>query len=196
MTKERTSSTMHETLRAASAEEACALLDGRADIVFDELIALEIAREDTGMWRTFAAEWGGALHLMDEMNQRRLEAGLISEAEGEFVSRTYRLGTVVLSSLYDRLAVWEAQTDGAGSEPYRYAMNTLDCYFVPAYLDDYGRMHPERKQDCRRYVEAVRGQLEREAPLEAAAVSLAAVVQEYIRNLHIYAAEGNKPAEA
>lgn len=177
-----------EALRAASQDEARQLLRNRPDLVFDELLTLEIDLQDVQLWLGFAAEWGGALHLMDEMNTRRIEAGLIGEADGEFVSRTYRLGTVVLSGLYDRLALRQSADREAGSESFRYAMNALDCYFIPAYLDDYGRMHAQRKDDCRRYIAAVRARLEQTAPLEEAAASLQTVVQEYIRNLHHYAA--------
>jgi hypothetical protein len=168
----------------AVAREALA---ANPDLVFEPITVLQILSKDAALWTGFTAEWGGVLYLMDEMNRKRFEQGLIDEEACEYARRTYRLGMFVLSELHDRLQVWQA--GGEREASYEWKLHVLDCYFISGYLDDYGRAHPAEKPVCRSYVEKLRDQLSGgdDTILEAAAVRLAAVAGAYIRDMHIYA---------
>jgi len=164
-----------------------AALTANPDLVFEPRAAIGIAQADAALWTDFSAEWGGVLYLMDEMNRKRFEQGTVDEDAYEYARRSYRLGMVVLSELHDRLQAWQA---GSGRDaPFAWAMHALDCYFIPGYLDDYGRAHPAKKAVCRKYVEELRGMLSGgdDARLEAAAVRLANIAGAYIRDMHVYA---------
>jgi len=167
-----------------------AALAANPDLVFEPIATIGIATADAALWTDFSAEWGGVLYLLDEVNRKRFEQGLIDEEAYEYARRTYRLGMIVLSELHDRLQAWQA---GSGrEEPFAWEMHALDCYFVAGYLDDYGRANPEKKPACRRYVEALRSTLSEgdEARLEAAAARIANVAGAYIRDMHVYAGSG------
>ncbi len=168
----------------ADAREALAM---NPDLVFEPVTTLQIMAKDAALWTDFTAEWGGVLYLMDEMNRKRFEQGLIDADSCEYARRTYRLGMIVLSELHDRLLVWQAAGDGEA--PFEWKLHVLDCYFISGYLDDYGRAHPAKKPVCRGYVEKLRERLSGgdDAALEATAVRLAAVAGAYIRDMHIYA---------
>jgi hypothetical protein len=168
----------------AAAREALA---ANPDLVFESVTTLPILAKDAALWTDFSAEWGGVLYLMEEMNRKRFEQGLIDEDAYEYARRTYRLGMIVLSELHDRLQVWRA--GGDREAPYAWELHVLDCYFISGYLDDYGRAHPADKPVCRGYVEKLREQISGgdDAVLETAAVRLAAVAGAYIRDMHIYA---------
>ncbi len=168
----------------AAAQEALA---ANPDLVFDSVTMLQILAKDASLWTDFSAEWGGVLYLMDEMNRKRFEQGMIDEDSYEYARRTYRLGMIVLSELHDRLQAWRVGDEREAS--FEWKLHVLDCYFISGYLDDYGRAHPAKKPICRGYVEKLREQLSGgdDASLEKAATRLAAVAGAYIRDMHRYA---------
>lgn len=172
--------------RMESAEEAKRLLESNPDLVFDERIRIEIGTEEADFWLKFASEWGGALYLLDETNKKRYENGLMDETAYEYARRTYRLGLITLSELYDKLKAWNDGEERIGS--FVYAMNSLDCYFVPAYLEDFSRVQPSLKASCDAAVEHILSQLAGKAALEVVSEALNAMVGQYIRHMHEYAA--------
>ncbi|WP_281889767.1 hypothetical protein [Paenibacillus sp. YYML68] len=171
------------------AEEARRLLAANPDLVFEERIRLTLEKADAEFWLKFALEWGGALYLLDETNKKRYEKGLIEHDAYEYARRTYRLGLITLSQLYDGLKEWEA----AGHNPatYTYSMNSIDCSFIPAYLDDFSRVHAAGAESCARWIEAIRQQLSALGPSDEAARAIHTMVSEYITHIHLYA-EGGK----
>jgi len=173
-----------------SEEDVRTALAANPDLVFEPRATIEIAQADAALWTDFSAEWGGVLYLMDEMNGKRFEQGLVDEEAYEYARRTYRLGMILLSELHDRLQAWQAGSER--ESPYGWPLHALDCYLIPGYLDDYGRAHPAKKPACRKYVEALRSSLSggEEARLEAAAMRLANVAGAYIRGMHVYAGNG------
>ncbi|WP_054797485.1 MULTISPECIES: hypothetical protein [unclassified Paenibacillus] len=172
--------------RNGSAEEARRLLAANPDLVFDERIRIDIGTKDADFWLKFASEWGGALYLLDETNKKRHENGLIDPTSYEYARRTYRLGLITLSELYDKLKAWNGGDERA--EPYVYAMNSLDCFFVPAYLEDFSRVQPSLKPACDEAVGRILTQLAGKADLEDVSEALNAMVGQYIRHMHEYAA--------
>ncbi|PUA39550.1 hypothetical protein C8Z91_08980 [Paenibacillus elgii] len=165
-------------------EEAKAKLAANPDIMFEELQTIAIRREDADFWKKFASEWGGALYLLDEKNFKQFEREEIDPQAFEFARRTYRLGLITLSALYDKLRAW---SDSNPQEDYRLNMNVLECYFLPSYLDDYGRAYAPGKKQGQAYVEAIRQAFGEDGALEQKAEALQALVHEYIERLHVYA---------
>ncbi|WP_409341923.1 hypothetical protein [Paenibacillus sp. MBLB4367] len=167
------------------AEEAARMLAANPDLVFDERIRIDIPGEDAEFWLKFASEWGGALYLLDETNKKRYEKQLIEPAQYEYARRTYRLGLIALSQLYDLLKAWNEGEDR--SLPFVYVMSSLDCYFIPAYLEDFSRVQPSLKNECDCYVRLVMDKLASKASIDDAISALQTMVGEYIRNIHVYA---------
>lgn len=173
-------------LRQALHAEARQRLSEDPDVVFAETLRLDIAREDIEFWLKFASEWGGALYLLDEKNTRLAERGDVSPEEHEYAKRTYRLGMITLSGLYDKLKAWSETQPG---DPYLFVMDHLECFFIPGYLDDYSRVHPAGKARCEAYIQRMLEALasDGEETLKLKVEGIQVLVQEYIRNLHRYA---------
>lgn len=171
--------------RANLEEQARRTLASNPDVVFGDVMTMEIPPENAPFWLRFTSEWGGALYLLDETNAKRRERGMIAEEDFEYNRRTYRLGLITLSGLYDRLKAW--QEGGEKGRPFAYAMNSLDCYFVPAYLADYSRVHEAGKEVCDAFIAEVMQRLgggdEGRREFEA----LDVLVGEYVRGIHLYA---------
>ncbi|SDE23923.1 hypothetical protein SAMN02799630_02967 [Paenibacillus sp. UNCCL117] len=170
----------------ADREEARRLLDESPDIVFEERLRLEIDEEAAGFWMKFTAEWGGALYLLDETNKKRYEHGLLDEESYEWARRCYRLGLIGLSELYDRLKAWTEEENR--DERFLYAMNSIDCFLVPGYLDDYSRVHEAGADLCRHWIGEIRERLSSQAPIEEAVAAIHTMASEYIKRMHLYAA--------
>lgn len=171
--------------KQALAEEARRLLAANPDLVFDERIRIDILPADAAFWLKFASEWGGALYLLDETNKKRYEKELIDQTQYEYARRTYRLGMIALSNLYDLLKAWQESDDR--EVPFAYAMSSLDCYFIPAYLEDFRGVQPSLKENCDRYIRLVMEKLSGKASIEDAISALQTMVGEYIRSIHLYA---------
>ncbi|CAM4338103.1 hypothetical protein [Paenibacillus tarimensis] len=167
-----------------SEEEARAALEANPDYVFEPRLIVEIEPETAGFWTSFSSEWGGALYLMDETNRKRYENGMIDEQHYEYAKRSYRLGLIGLTELHDRLAAWQS---GSGEGAYPFQMHTLDCFFIPAYLQDYGKMHPGKKEQCGQIVQLIRDKLSEKGTLEETARSIEILAVTYITHLHEYA---------
>ncbi|WP_235941497.1 hypothetical protein [Paenibacillus puerhi] len=176
----------HDTRAQIDMEEARRLLDNNPDLVFEERARVEIPEEAAEFWLKFAGEWGGALYLLDETNKKRYERGLLDEERYEWARRCYRLGLLGLSDLYDRLKPWKEEGKSRGR--FVYAMNSIDCFLIPGYLDDYSRVHEAGAASCRYWIEAIREQLSRQAPVEEAVSAIHTMVSEYISRMHLYAA--------
>ncbi|WP_190287537.1 hypothetical protein [Paenibacillus darwinianus] len=167
-------------------------LEANPDLVFEQAVKIDVELADADFWLTFTAEWGGALHMLDQTNAKRFELGTIDEKQYEYSRRTYRLGQIVLSELYDRLRAW---SEGEDAAPIcRLPLSMLDCYFIPAYLHDFGQSRPELKPLCKSYMEKVRQALtgSGSAPLEETVRLLDETVGTYIRELHRYATTGKR----
>ncbi|HUC91818.1 MAG TPA: hypothetical protein VMS09_07305 [Paenibacillus sp.] len=177
-----------------AAERAALLerLEADPDLVFEQRIAVEVEPAHADFWLTFAAEWGGALHMLDETNAKRFELGTIDESQYEYARRSYRLGQIVLSELYDRLKA--SSEHGGGAQSFRLPFGMLDCYFVPAYLHDFGQARPDLKPLCKAYIEKVRQALTDNggAPLEETVRLLDETVGTYIRELRRFASRGRQ----
>ncbi|PZD94555.1 hypothetical protein DNH61_16435 [Paenibacillus sambharensis] len=163
-----------------SETEARALFEANPDYVFEPRLTLHIEPEAAGFWISFSSEWGGALYLMDETNRKRYENGMIGEQHYEYAKRSYRLGLIRLTELHDSLAAWQSES-GQGS--YSFRMHTLDCFFIPAYLQDYAKMHPGRKEQCGQIVQLIRDKLSEDGTLEEKARSIEVLAATYIRHL-------------
>ncbi|MNI10024.1 hypothetical protein D3C73_631160 [compost metagenome] len=170
--------------------QAKKLLAANPDIVFDERVRIEIPVEDVPFWLRFSSEWGGAVYLLDETNNTRVEHGLITQEHYEFSKRTYRLGLIILSGLYDQLKAWQdglAQPSTDHKETYVYEMNTLDCFFIPAYLDDFSRIQTMDKESCEKYIQLILVQLTSKTTIDEAVHAIETMADEYIRNIHLWA---------
>ncbi|AEI39439.1 hypothetical protein [Paenibacillus mucilaginosus] len=171
--------------RAVLEEQARRTLALNPDVVFGEVMTMEIAPEDAPLWLRFTSEWGGALYLLDETNAKRHERGMIGDEAFEYNRRTYRLGLITLSGLYDRLKGWQ---EGEGKvRPFAFAMNSLDCYFVPAYLADYSRVHEAGKEVCDAFIAEVMHRLDGGDEVRKEFEALDVLVGEYVRGIHLYA---------
>lgn len=171
-------------LSSAKADARLRLL-ANPDLVFEEIIRLTIRAADADYWLTFASEWGGAVYLLDEKNTKRYERGELPHETYEIVRRTYRLGLMTLSALYDRLKAWK---DGGAADDYTLSLNQIDCYLLPGYLHDYcglqaASLRTVGEAYMQRMSEAFGEGETRVARVEA----LHTLVQEYIEQLHWYA---------
>ncbi|MCS7460784.1 hypothetical protein N0M98_11575 [Paenibacillus doosanensis] len=162
--------------------QARLVLAENPDMVFNEVVRITIERGDLAFWLKFTSEWGGALYFLDEKNTKQREQGAISEEEYEFSRRTYRLGLITLSGLYDKLKVWSEREAG----DYAFSMDMLECYFIPAYLQDYSEMNAVAKKQGRQYVQLVLQALENQGKPEEKLESIRQLVHEYIKNMHTY----------
>jgi len=160
------------------------MLSENPDIVFDEVIRIAIANEDIPFWLKFASEWGGALYFMDDKNAKQYEQGVIKEGEYEFARRTYRLGLITVTGLYDKLKEWsESNPNSTG---YSCSLDSLECYFLPAYLKDYSGANAAAKKQGEAYIQAILNALEKRGQLEDKLGGIRDLVQEYIANMHLY----------
>jgi hypothetical protein len=170
-------------------EEARQLLDANPDLIFEERIRIEIPSKFAEFMLKFSSEWGGTLYLLDEMNQKRYENGMLDHSEYEYARRTYRLGLITLSTLYDNLKAWYDNTENHTSS-YFYSMNSLDCFFIPGYMEDYNRVHPAGQSISDMLINEIKLALSGPTSIEEAVRAIETMVGEYIRNIHLYAGRG------
>ncbi|MCZ8522628.1 MULTISPECIES: SRPBCC family protein [Paenibacillus] len=167
-------------------EQARRTLAADPDVVFGEVMTMEIDPADGPFWLRFASEWGGALYLLDETNAKRYEKGMVDEGAYEYNRRSYRLGLITLSSLYDRLKAWQ-EGDESREKAFSYGMNSLDCYFVPAYLTDYSRVQESDKGVCDAFIAEIMRRLDGGGEGKKEFEALDVLVGEYVRGIHLYA---------
>ncbi|MFE5318606.1 hypothetical protein ACFQ88_07860 [Paenibacillus sp. NPDC056579] len=161
-----------------------AMLTENPDMVFDEVIQITIAGQDIAFWLKFASEWGGVLYFMDDKNTKQFEQGIIGQGEYEFSRRTYRLGLITVTGLYDKLTAWSKQ-NGSGGD-YTYGMDSLECYFIPAYLKDYSGANAVVKKQGEAYIQSIQQALGQQDKLEDKLGRIQELVHEYIANMHQY----------
>jgi hypothetical protein len=164
------------------AAEAKMALSDNPDVVFEEVIKIKIKTDDFDFWLKFSSEWGGVLYLMDEKNAKQLEENQISEQEYEFSRRSFRLGLITLSTFYDQLKAWA----DSKTEDYIFSMNTLDCFYMPVYLNDYVQFNKIAQEQCEVYTQAILYVLGGQGDLKARVEAVENLVQEYIENIHLY----------
>lgn len=181
----------HDSQRQSAVEEARKLLTANPDLIFEDSMVMELSGGDIDFMLKFSSEWGGTLYLLDEMNKKRYENGLLEQEEYEYARRSYRLGLITLSTLYDKLKAWTEGEDS--SQPYIYAMNLLDCFFVPGYMLDYCMVHPADKETGERLVQMMKARLSSGSAIEEAVSAIEAMVGEYIRHIHVYANSTKRP---
>lgn len=160
------------------------MLTGNPDVVFEEALRITIANQDIDFWLKFASEWGGVLYFMDDKNTKQFEQGVIDEGEYEFSRRTYRLGLITVTGLYDKLKEWSHSSSSGGD--YTYSMDSLECYFIPAYLKDYSGANAAAKKQGETYIQLILSAMEQQDKLEDKLGSIQELVHEYITNMHQY----------
>lgn len=127
---------------------------------------------------------GGVLYYLDERNARQHEQGLIGQEQYEFIRRTYRLGLITTTGLYDKL---KQSMEEAGEVDYTFSMDSLECYFIPAYLREYCSSNEALKRLEEKYVQSMMRGLESYGKPEEKLASIQQLVEEYITNMHSYA---------
>ncbi|MDQ1913086.1 hypothetical protein RAC89_22080 [Paenibacillus sp. GD4] len=157
-------------------------LSDNPDVVFNEMIRIIIKAEDFDFWLRFSSEWGGVLYVFDERNTKQLEAGHITEEAHENTRRSLRLGMITLSGLYDALKAWSDQHQ----EDYIYSMNTLDCFYIPVYLNDFEQIRKSDSDKCGIYTQVILHQLSKQGELKERLASIEETVKEYTANIHLY----------
>ncbi|WP_282937128.1 hypothetical protein [Paenibacillus sp. RC67] len=161
-----------------------AMLSENPDVVFDEVVKITIDEQDMDFWLKFSSEWGGVLYYLDERNARQHEQGLIGQEQYEFIRRTYRLGLITTTGLYDKL---KQSMEEAGEVDYTFSMDSLECYFIPAYLREYCSSNEALKRLEEKYVQSMMRGLESYGKPEEKLASIQQLVEEYITNMHSYA---------
>ncbi|GAA4837424.1 hypothetical protein GCM10023310_13690 [Paenibacillus vulneris] len=164
-----------------------AMLSENPDIVFDEVVSIIIDHSDIEFWLKFTSEWGGILYYLDERSKRQHEQGLIGQEQYEFIRRTYRLGLITTTGLYDKMKQSKDEAGEAGDADYTFSMDSLECYFIPAYLKEYCSSSEALKKLGDKYIQAMTQALESYGHPEEKLASIQRLVEEYITNMHKYA---------
>ncbi|WP_028551091.1 hypothetical protein [Paenibacillus sp. UNC451MF] len=161
-----------------------AMLSENPDMVFEEVVTITIDKDDMDFWLKFTSEWGGVLYYLDERNSRQHEQGHIGQDQYEFIRRTYRLGLITTTGLHDKLKL---SKDEAGEDEYAFSMDSLECYFIPAYLREYCSSNNVLKALGEKYIQSMLQGLESYGKPEEKLASIQQLVEEYITNMHNYA---------
>jgi hypothetical protein len=168
--------------QAQYAEQAKKQLAANPDSIFDEVIRIRIKKEDIAFWMRFSSEWGGVLYVLDERNTKQRESGHLTEEAYELTRRSLRLGMITLSELYDKLKAWSEERD----EEYVYSMNTLECFYMPVYLNDFEQIRKAEQSYCEIYTQVILHQLSKQGELEERLQAIEALVKEYTQHIHLY----------
>lgn len=167
---------------ATHAAQAKGQLAKNPDSIFDEVVKIIIKKDDIPFWMRFTSEWGGVLYVFDERNTKQREVGQLTEEAFELTRRSLRLGMITLSELYDKLKAWSEERD----EDYLYSMNTLDCFYMPVYLNDFEQIRKAEQTYCEIYTQVILHQLSKQGELEDRLKAIEALVKEYTLNIHLY----------
>lgn len=165
-------------------EEAAKTLLKNPDVVFEEMMRLPIERDDLAFWKMFVARWQGSLKYLDDLNESSKSTDEVEQVKYEYSKRSYRLGFLVLDAIYYAVDQWEKCEE---KSPLQLKLDALHCYFLPAYLADYGSLHPEEKQRAEKYIEQIASHFSERGDAQSCLNALHMIVQQYIENMHIYA---------
>lgn len=167
-----------------SNEKVQKMLTENPDRVFDEILKITIESSDMDFWLKFTSEWGGVLYYLDERSRRQHEQGIIGPEQYEFIRRTYRLGLITTTGLYDKLKQSKEET---GEAEYAFSMDSLECYFIPAYLREYCGSNESLKKLGEKYIQSMMQGLGSYGKPEEKLAEIQQLVEEYITNMHKYA---------
>ncbi|MFD2672648.1 hypothetical protein [Marinicrinis sediminis] len=166
-----------------------ALLD-HPDLVFDEMIRIQILPPHIPDWLSFLKEWAGVLVTMEQHVTEAYQSKQLDEQAYEFSRRSYRLGMHTINQLFEDLQAFHQEQEQKGTaEAYLYRMNAADCYFIPAYLDDYSQQQKLVRPMAEAYIQAILTGFREEGDesAEKRLLHLQLLMQEYLTHLHVFA---------
>lgn len=147
-----------------------------SEIINKEVTAIKIKKEDIEFWNKFLLDWTSALDIMYKHEKELFEQGQFNAEDYDFNKRTYDLGLTTLAILFDQLREWKDTEDSN----FIYRMNAMDCYFIPAYLDDYKAVNKLTADKCDLYVQVILHALSLNGNLDERLDTIEALVDEYI----------------
>jgi hypothetical protein len=65
-------------------------------------------------------------------------------------------------------------------------MNTLDCFYMPVYFNDYVQFNKSTQNQCEAYTKDILRALAGQGNLDERLEAIEQLVQEYIVNIHLY----------
>lgn len=147
-----------------------------SEIVNREVIKIKIKYDDIGFWSKFLMDWSIALEQMHKRDKKLLEQGSLKKEDYEVNKKTRDLALTTLAILNNELIEW---IDTENSD-FIYKMNAMDCYFIPAYLDDYKTVNKLMESRCETYIQAMLHALSLSGNLDERLEAIETLMDEYI----------------
>lgn len=118
------------------------------DVVYDTVTKFIIKREDFEFWSNFLTGFGAAIPQLYEKDKKAYKDGKISNEDFEFSKKSHELSMTAFARALSDLKTHEENESG----DFIYNLNSIDCYFVPAFLEDYYLVYPLEKEKCELYI--------------------------------------------